>query len=134
MAITISCNVASAQTSIFSGLVERLVVRGDIGDIGVEHGHAPLLTSIIPGPIRIKLASGEESIFFVSGGFLEVQPGEVNVLADSVIRAEDIDEAVAIQAKKEAEQLIQEHKTDFDYALAQSQLLDAIAQLRTLDA
>ncbi|MBN4055405.1 F0F1 ATP synthase subunit epsilon [bacterium AH-315-K03] len=132
MSMTIHCDIVSAEQAIFSGLVEMLVATGTLGDLGISYGHAPLLTSLIPGPIRIKKQNGEEEIYYVSGGFLEVQPGTISVLADTAIRADDLDEAAAAEAQKEAEQALANQSGDFDYGRAASQLAAAAAQLRTI--
>ncbi|WP_101758635.1 F0F1 ATP synthase subunit epsilon [Oceanicoccus sp. KOV_DT_Chl] len=134
MAMTIHCDIVSAEQEIFSGLVEMLVASGALGDLGIGYGHAPLLTSLQPGPIRIKKQNGEEEVYYVSGGYLEVQPGTVSVLADTALRADDIDEASALEAQKEAEHAIANQNGDFDYGRASAQLAAATAQLRTLQA
>jgi len=132
MAMTIHCDIASAEEMIFSGRIESLVAAGSLGDLGIYPGHAPLLTALIPGPVRIKKQDGDEEIYYVSGGFLEVQPGTVNILADTAIRAHDVDEANALQAKKEAEEAIQNQSAEMEYAEAASQLAQAAAQIRVL--
>ena len=96
MAMTIHCDIVSAEEEIFSGLVEMLVATGSEGELGVSYGHAPLLTGLVPGPVRIVTQEGEEQVYYVSGGFLEVQPGVVSILADTAIRAHDVDEAAKI--------------------------------------
>ena len=132
MAMTVHCDIVSAEEEIFSGLVEMLVATGTLGDLGISYGHAPLLTSLEPGPIRIKKQNGEEEVYYVSGGFLEVQPGIISVLADTAIRAGDLDEAAAAEAQKEAEHALANQSADFDYGKAASQLAAAAAQLRTI--
>jgi F-type H+-transporting ATPase subunit epsilon len=132
MSMTIHCDIVSAEQAIFSGLVEMVVATGSLGDLGISYGHAPLLTSLVPGPIRIKKQNGEEEVYYVSGGFLEVQPGTISVLADTAIRAGDIDEAAAAEAQKEAEHALANQSGDFDYGRAASQLAAAAAQLRTI--
>jgi F-type H+-transporting ATPase subunit epsilon len=134
MAMTIHCDIVSAETEIFSGLVEILVAAGAEGDLGICYGHAPLLTSLQPGPVRIKKQSGEEEIYYVSGGFLEVQPHTITVLADTALRAGDMDEAAALEAKQAAVQALQNQSGDVDYSRAAVQLAEAAAQLRTLQA
>ena len=91
MSMTIHCDIVSAEQEIFSGLVESLVATGSQGELGINYGHAPLLTDLVPGPIRIVKQNGEEEVYYVSGGFLEVQPGVVSVLADTAIRADDVE-------------------------------------------
>lgn len=132
MAMTIHCDIVSAEEQIFSGPVEMLVATGDLGELGVTYGHAPLLTSLRPGPIRVVGQNGEEQIYYVSGGFLEVQPGVVSVLADTAIRANDVDEAAAEEARKHAEHALANQSGDFDYGRASAQLAEAAAQLATL--
>lgn len=132
MAMTVHCDIVSAEEAIFSGLVEVLVAAGVQGDVGIMPGHAALVTALQPGPVRIKKQNGEEEIFYVSGGFLEVQPNSVTVLADTVVRADNIDEAAALEAKKHAEQALENQSGDFDYSRAAAQLAEATAQIRTL--
>jgi F-type H+-transporting ATPase subunit epsilon len=132
MAMTIHCDIVSAEEEIFSGLVDMLVATGEMGELGVNYGHAPLLTSLVPGPVRIVTQDGQEKIFYVSGGFLEVQPGVVSILADTAIRADDVDEAAAEEARKEAELALANQTGDFDYGRASAQLAEAAAQLATL--
>lgn len=132
MAMTIQCDIASAEEMIFTGQVESLVAAGSLGDLGIYPGHAPLLTALIPGPVRIVKQNGEEEIYYVSGGFLEVQPGTVNILADTALRADDVDEANAMQAMKDAEDAIHNQNTEMEYAEAAAQLAQAAAQIRTL--
>jgi F-type H+-transporting ATPase subunit epsilon len=132
MAMTIHCDIVSAEEAIFSGLVESLVATGSEGELGVNYGHAPLLTSLVPGPVRILTQEGDEQVYYVSGGFLEVQPGVVSILADTAIRADDVDEAAAEEARKEAEHALANQTGDFDYGRASAQLAEAAAQLATL--
>ncbi len=132
MSLTIHCDIVSAEQEIFSGLVEMLVATGSEGELGVGYGHAPLLTALIPGPIRIIKQDGDEEVYYVSGGFLEVQPGVVSVLADTAIRAEDVDEAAAEEARQSAEQALANQTGEFDYGRASAQLAEAAAQLAAL--
>ena len=132
MPMTIHCDIVSAEQEIYSGLVESLVATGEVGELGVNYGHAPLLTALKPGPVRIVLQNGEEQVYYVSGGFLEVQPGVVSILADTAIRAADVDEAAAEEARREAEQALANQSGDFDYGRASSQLAEAAAQLAAL--
>ena len=134
MAMTIHCDIVSAEEEIFSGLVEMVIATGDLGDLGVGHGHAPLLTGLKPGPVRLITQNGEEQVYYVSGGYLEVQPSAVTVLADTALRADDVDEAAAIEAQKQAEQDLLNKGADFDYSRAAIQLAEAVAQLRVLKA
>ena len=132
MSMTIHCDIVSAEEEIFSGLIEMMVATGDMGELGVTYGHAPLLTSLKPGPVRVVTQNGEEHVFYVSGGFLEVQPGVVSILADTAIRAHDVDEAAMEEARKEAEHALANQSGDFDYGRASSQLAEAAAQLAIL--
>ncbi len=132
MAMTLHCDIVSAEEAIFSGLVELVVAHGTLGDLGIEYGHAPLLTSLEPGPVRIKPQSGDEQVFYVSGGFLEVQPGIVSILADTALRADDLDEAAALEAQKAAEQALAHKHGEIDYGRAAAELAAAAAQLRTI--
>lgn len=132
MSMTIHCDIVSAEQEIFSGLVEMLVATGSLGELGISYGHAPLLTGLIPGPVRIIKQDGDEEIYYVSGGFLEVQPGVVSILADTAIRADDVDEAAAEEARQAAEHALANQTGEFDYGRASSQLAEAAAQLLTI--
>lgn len=132
MAMTVHCDIVSAEGEIFSGLVEMVIAHGNLGDIGIAPGHAPLITDLKPGPIRLIKQGGEAEVFYVSGGFLEVQPNMVKVLADTVQRAADLDEASAQEALKAAERALNEKGADFDYGSAAARLAEAAAQLRTV--
>lgn len=132
MPISFHLDIVSAEAEIFSGLVEKLFVTGVMGEMEIMHGHAPLLTALKPGPVWIVKQNGQEDVFYLSGGMVEVQPKATTVLADTAIRAKDVDEAAALEAKKRAEAILAGHVTGFNYAQAQSELLEAIAQLRTL--
>ncbi len=132
MAMTMHCDIVSAEKSIFSGLVEMVVASGSLGDLGIAPGHAPLLTALIPGPVRLVLSGGEEEVFYVSGGFLEVQRGVVTLLTDTAVRADDLDEASAITAMEDAEKAIANQTAEFEYSIAATQLAEAAAQLRAL--
>jgi F-type H+-transporting ATPase subunit epsilon len=127
------CDIVSAEREIFSGPVAMISAKGTIGELGIMPGHAPLLTGISPGPVRLKLANGTEEVFFASGGYLEVQPGVVTILADTALRADDIDEASALEAKAQAERTLAEHKGDIDQAQVQAIIAESVAQLRMLD-
>ncbi|OPX55676.1 ATP synthase F1 subcomplex epsilon subunit [Oceanospirillum multiglobuliferum] len=132
MAMTVHCDIVSAEESIYSGRVELVVAAGVLGDLGIAPGHAPLLSELQPGPVRIIKQNGEEEIFFVSGGFIEVQPNLVTLLADSAVRAKEIDEAQAAQAKAEAERLLVNQSSEFEYSKAAAELAQAAARLRTV--
>lgn len=134
MAMTVQCDIVSAEREIFSGLVEMVIATGSLGDLGITYGHAPLLTGIKPGPVRLIKQGGEEEIYFISGGFLEVQPYHITVLADTALRAEDMDEAAAIEAQQHAQQQLADQSSEIDFQRAAAQLAEAAAQLRTLQA
>lgn len=130
--MTMHCDIVSAEREIFSGRVTMVIATGTLGELGIMPGHAPLLTGIVPGPVRLKMDGGEEEVFFASGGFLEVQPGVVTVLADTALRADDLDEAEAAAAKDQAERELSDQAADFDFSVAAAQLAEAGARLRTL--
>jgi len=132
MVMTIHVDIVSAEQEIFSGSAEMVFAPAEIGDVGITPRHSALLTRLKPGEVRLKLPGGEEKFYYVSGGMLEVQPYVVTVLADTALRARDIDEAAALEAKQHAEQMLKDHKSDIDYAEAQAELARAIAQLQTL--
>ncbi len=132
MAITIHLDIVSAEKEIFSGLVSSITATGALGELGIMYGHAPLLTTLQPGEIRIVKENGEPELFYISGGFLEVQPGLVTVLADMAERADDLDEAAAVEAKKHAENQLGTGISDKEYAKALAELAQAAAQLRTI--
>ncbi|RYV03613.1 F0F1 ATP synthase subunit epsilon [Shewanella sp. OPT22] len=132
-AMTVHLDIVSAESSIFNGRVSHLQVTGEEGDLGIMPGHTPLLTTIKPGMARIVKQDGSEEVFYLSGGMLEVQPSSVAVLADVVMRADDIDEQAALEAKKRAEALIAEAGQDFNYEAAMVELSKAMAQLRVVE-
>jgi len=133
MAMTIHCDIVSAEEEIFSGLVEMLVATGEMGELGVGYGHAPLLTSLVPGPVRVVTQSGDEEVYYVSGGFLEVQPKLVTVLADTAERAQDMDQAEAERAKQHAKEALEGKSAEMDYTRAAAALAEATARLRTIE-
>lgn len=133
MAMTYHLDVVSAEQQMFSGLVEKIQVTGSEGELGIYPGHAPLLTAIKPGMIRIVKQHGHEEFIYLSGGILEVQPGSVTVLADTAIRGQDLDEARALEAKRKAEEHIKSSHGDVDYAQASAELAKAIAKLRVIE-
>ena len=132
MSLRIHVDVVSAEEMIFSGEADNVVLPGESGELGIWPRHTPLLTRIRPGAVRIKLPDGGEEFVYVSGGMLEVQPTMVTVLADTAIRAHDLDEARAQQAKKAAEELLQKRDSSMDYAKAEAELADAIGQLAAI--
>lgn len=133
MANTIHVDVVSAEESIFSGEAEFVVLPGEAGELGIMPGHMPLMTRIKPGAVRVKLPDNKEELIFVAGGLLEVQPGLVTVLADTAIRGADLDQAKAMEAKKMAEEAMVNRGSEMDYARAQVELAEAIAQLAAID-
>jgi F-type H+-transporting ATPase subunit epsilon len=133
MAMTVHCDIVSAEQSLFSGLVELVVATGSQGELGIAFGHAPLLTDLKPGPVRVINQEGEEEIYYLSGGFLEVQPNTISILADTALRADDLDEAAALEAKQQAEHEMSNQSGEFDYSRAVSQFAAAAAQLRTIE-
>lgn len=133
MAMTMHVDVVSAEEAIFSGPATMLFAPGAMGDLGIMPRHAPLLTSIKPGEVRIVTEQGgDEIVLYVSGGMLEIQPGAVTILADTAQRADDIDEAAALAAKERAEKLLGDQKDDVDYAAATAELAEAMAQLQAV--
>jgi F-type H+-transporting ATPase subunit epsilon len=134
MATTVQCNIVSADESLFSGAVEMVVATGSLGELGINAGHAPLLSDLKPGPVRVIKEAGEEEIFFLSGGYLEVQPNAISILADTAVRANDIDEAAAAQAVKDAEHAIANQNGEIEYSKAAAMLAQATAQLQTVRA
>ncbi len=133
MAMTIHVDIVSAEENIYSGLAELVVAPAVEGDVGIAARHAPLLTRLRPGEVRVKGENGEALHFFVGGGILEVQPHVVSVLADRAVRAKDIDEAAAIEAKRRAEEILSDRSGKYDYAKAQAELIEAVAQLQILE-
>ena len=133
MAMTIHVDVVSAEEMIFSGLAQFVVLPGEAGELGIMPGHMPLMTRIKPGVVRVQTQEGKEELIFVAGGLLEVQPGLVTVLADTAIRGADLDQAKALEAKKLAEEAMVNRGSEMDYARAQVELAEAIAQLAAID-
>lgn len=132
MGMSIHLDIVSAESEIYSGLVESVTVAGVMGDLGIMPGHAPLLSAIEAGPVRIVRQGGEEEIFFISGGFIEVQPSLVTILADAASRAADLDEAAAIQAKERAQADVNAHRSEMEYSQALVDLAHAAAELRAI--
>jgi F-type H+-transporting ATPase subunit epsilon len=131
MALTMHVDIVSAEKEIFSGTAEMVVATLENGEIGILPRHTPLLARMKPGEVRVKTAT-EELEFYVSGGLLEVQPHVVTVLADTALRARDLDEASVLKAKERAEEAIKNRQATIDYAKAQAELAEAVAQLRTI--
>jgi len=132
MAITTHLDIVSAQRQIFSGLVEMVVATGELGEIGITPGHAPLLTLLRPGEVRLTRAGGEQEVYYVQGGMLEVQPHCISILADVVERADHLDEAAALAAKTRAEEAMVNKNGDMDYSVAATELARAVAQIRAI--
>jgi F-type H+-transporting ATPase subunit epsilon len=132
MAMTIHVDIVSAEAEIFSGLAEMVFAPAVMGEVGVLPGHAPLVTTLKPGEIRVRLPGGEEQSFFVSSGMLEIQPHIITVLSDTAQRASDLDEAAALEAKDRAERMLADRQADFDEAQARAELAQAAAQLQAI--
>ena len=130
---TIRCDIVSAEEEIFHGNAQMVIATGEMGELGIAPRHAPLITRLKPGQVRVQLENGEEQFFYVSGGILEVQPSVVTVLADTAIRAKDLDEAAARGAKDEAERALANRSDALEVAQAQAQLAQAMAQLQALE-
>jgi F-type H+-transporting ATPase subunit epsilon len=133
MTMTIHVDIVSAEREIFSGLAEMVFAPAELGEVGISPRHAPLITKLKPGEVRVKVNDNESYPFYISGGLLEVQPHLVTILADTAVRAKDIDEAAALDAKAKAEEALADKSSKIDYATAQAQLEQAVMQLRTLD-
>ncbi|NKB46480.1 MAG: F0F1 ATP synthase subunit epsilon [Legionellales bacterium] len=132
-AMSVHLDIVNAQGQIFSGLAESISATGYLGEIGIMPGHAPLLTELKPGQVRVVKQGGELEVFYISGGMLEVQPHHVTVLADAAQRADSLDEAAALEAKKCAEEALANRDADFDYSKAAAELARAVAQIRAIE-
>jgi F-type H+-transporting ATPase subunit epsilon len=131
--MTIHVDIVSAEASIYSGLAEFVVVPAEMGELGIYPRHTPLLTRIKPGSVRIKSPDkAEEDLIYVSGGILEVQPGVVTILSDTALRGADLDEARVLEAKRQAEEAMKNRTSSMDYARAQAELAEAVAQLAAI--
>ena len=133
MAMTMHVDIVSAEGAIHSGTAEMVYAPAEMGEVGIAPRHTQMITRLKPGDIRVDNGSGELEHFYVSGGILEVQPHVVTVLADTAIRAHDLDEASALEAKRRAEDALAGQAADFEYAKAQSELAEAVAQLRAIE-
>src|SRR6187431_1225088 len=133
MATTIHVDIVSAEGEIFSGDASMVFVPAVMGEIGIAPRHAPLLTTLKPGEVRVQTPEGAEQFFYVSGGAIEIQPHLVTVLADTALRAKDIDEAAALQAKQRAEEALKDRGDKIDVAKAQVELAMAVAQIKALE-
>ncbi|MDY6941531.1 MAG: F0F1 ATP synthase subunit epsilon [Pseudomonadota bacterium] len=129
----IHVDIVSAEGEIYSGAAQMVIAPATEGDVGIAPRHAPLLTRMRPGEVRVRDERGEENYFFVSGGLLEVQPHKVTVLADTATRAHDLDEAAALEAKKRAEEALDQKHADVDYTMVQTELAESIAKLQMLE-
>jgi F-type H+-transporting ATPase subunit epsilon len=132
MAITMHCDIVSAEEEIFSGTVEMVFAPAEMGEVGIMPRHSPLIARLRPGEVRVQIDGKDDVFFFVSGGMLEVQPHMVTILADTAIRARDLDEAKAVEAKQHAEDILASKQTEFEEAKALAELAEAAAQLRML--
>ena len=133
MTMSVRVDIVSAESEIFSGLAEMVFAPAEMGEVGIAPRHAPLITRLKAGEVRVKVDGKEDYPFYISGGYLEVQPHLITVLADTAIRAKDIDEAAALAAKTKAEEALADKSGKVDYAQAQTQLLQAISQLQVID-
>lgn len=133
MSMTVHIDIVSAETEIFSGLVEMVFAPAEMGELGIAPRHTPLLTRLKPGDVRVQIPNGKMRHFYVSGGMLEVQPHLVTVLANTAMRGDEIDESAALESKKRAEEILTKKDKDIDYAKAQLELAEAVAQLKTLE-
>ncbi|HMM45831.1 MAG TPA: F0F1 ATP synthase subunit epsilon [Candidatus Macondimonas sp.] len=129
----IKVDIVSAEGEIFSGSGSMVFAPAVEGDVGIAPRHAPLLTVLRAGEVRVRDEQGNDAHFFVSGGILEIQPFKVTVLADTALRAKDLDEAAALEAKRRAEDVLAQRQSDIDYARAQAELAEAIAKLQMLE-
>ncbi|HET9843101.1 MAG TPA: F0F1 ATP synthase subunit epsilon [Gammaproteobacteria bacterium] len=131
--MTLHLDIVSAEAEIYSGRAERVFASGTLGELEVAPGHAPLLTSLLPGPLRIREQGGKEHVIYVTGGVLEVQPQIATILADTVVRAKDFNEAEALKAKQEAEEALKDKKASMDYAKARAELIRAAGMLKAIE-
>ena len=132
MALTMRVEIVSAEAAVYSGMAEMVIAPALMGEVGIMPRHSQFLTELKPGEVRVKLPGGEEESFYVSGGFLEVLPHVVTVLSDTGLRAKDLDEAKALEAKSSAERALADRSAKIDYAKAQAELAEAIAQLAAI--
>ena len=132
MAMTLHVDIVSAEAEVFSGTATMVFAPAEMGEVGIAPRHAPLLSRLKPGEVRVQTQEGEELSFFVSGGMLEIQPHVVTILSDTAIRADDLDEAQALEARDRAEKLLVDKSADIDYAKAQAELAQSMAQLAAI--
>lgn len=133
MAMTMHVDIVSAEESIYSGTAEYVLARASEGEVGILPRHLPMLVHLQPGEVMVRVQGGEERFYYVSGGLMEVQPHVVTVLADTAVRARDLDEAAAKEAQRRAEEQLKDRSAEMDYARAQAELAEAVAQLRTIE-
>lgn len=129
----IHVDIVSAEGEIFAGEAEMVFAPAALGEVGIAPKHAPFITNLTPGEVRVQKPDGEEQFFFVSGGMMEVQPHVITVLADTAVRAHDIDEAAALAAKERAEEALHDQEGKIDFARAQAELAEAVARLAVLN-
>ena len=132
MAMLIHVDIVSSEREIFSGSAEMVFAPAIMGEVGIAPRHAPLVTRLSPGEVRVKLPDGKEESFYVSGGMLEIQPHVVTILSDTAVRAEDLDEAAVLKAKEDAERALHDREAGIDYALAEAQVAETVAQLQAI--
>lgn len=132
MAFTIKVDIVSAESNIYSGIASMVLLTGEMGELGIAPGHSQLLTRLKPGHVRVQLPDNSEEIFYISGGFAEIQPDIVTILADTAERAQDIDEIAAKEAHEEAERLLRDNKAEVDYAEVLARLAETAAQLQAI--
>ena len=132
MAMTMHVDIVSAESEIFSGTAEMVLAPATMGEVGIMPRHTQMMTPLKAGEVRVTREGGEQEYFYVSGGIMEVQPHVVTVLSDTAVRAADLDEASALEAKKHAEQALKDRAGDMDYAKAESELAQAVAQIRMI--
>jgi F-type H+-transporting ATPase subunit epsilon len=132
MAMTLHVDIVSAEAEIYSGTATMVFAPAEMGEVGIAPRHTPLLTRLKAGEVRVQTQEGEELSFFVSGGMLEIQPHVVTVLSDTAIRADDLDEAQALEARERAEKMLADKSADIDYAKAQAELAQSMAQLAAI--
>ena len=133
MTMTVHVDIVSAEGEIYSGLAEMVFAPAEMGEVGIAPRHAPFISNLVQGEVRVKVSEGENHPFYVSGGVIEVQPHIVTILADTAIRAADIDESAALEARAKAEEALADKTASVDYAKTRSELAQAVMQLQTLN-
>ncbi|NNM60406.1 MAG: F0F1 ATP synthase subunit epsilon [Legionellales bacterium] len=132
MAFTIKVDIVSAESTVYSGQAIGVFLMGELGELGIYPGHSQLLTRLKPGYIRLQFENNNEAVFYISGGFVEIQPDIVTVLADTAERAQDIDQMAAVEAREQAERLLQDKQGEIDYATVLAELAQATAQIQAI--